>query len=138
MKKVSSGAKVRKTIGNIFVYLILTVLSVIWLFPIVWIVLISFKKDKGMYMSTLFPKEYWLGNYKKLFTDTNVINFPQMFLNTLIIAVFLLYYIHILRTLRFICNVKNEIQNEKTIYEYCISPWYVPGIYVDDCNILHS
>lgn len=88
MKKVSSGAKVRKTIGNIFVYIILTALSVIWLFPIVWIVLISFKKDKGMYMSTLFPKEYWFGNYKKLFTDTGIINFPQMFLNTLIIAVF--------------------------------------------------
>ena len=88
MKKVSSGAKVRKIIGNIFVYIILTVLSIIWLFPIVWIVLISFKKDKGMYMSTLFPKEYWFGNYKKLFTDTNIINFPQMFLNTLIIAVF--------------------------------------------------
>ena len=88
MKKVSSGAKVRKIIGNIFVYIILTVLSIIWLFPIVWIVLISFKKDKGMYMSTLFPKEYWFGNYKKLFTDTNIINFPQMFLNTWIIAVF--------------------------------------------------
>lgn len=88
MKKVSSGAKVIKTIGNIFVYIILTALSIIWLFPIVWIVLISFKKDKGMYMSTLFPKEYWFGNYKKLFTDTNIINFPQMFLNTLIIAVF--------------------------------------------------
>lgn len=88
MKKVSSGAKVRKTIGNIFVYIILTALSIIWLFPIVWIVLISFKKDEGMYMSTLIPKEYWFGNYKKLFTDTNVINFPQMFLNTLIIAVF--------------------------------------------------
>lgn len=88
MKKVSSAAKVRKTIGNIFVYIILTALSIIWLFPIVWIVLISFKKDKGMYMSTLFPKEYWFGNYKKLFTDTNIINFPQMFLNTLIIAVF--------------------------------------------------
>lgn len=88
MKKVSSGAKVRKIIGNIFVYIILTVLSIIWLFPIVWIILISFKKDKGMYMSTLFPKEYWFGNYKKLFTDTNIINFPQMFLNTLIIAVF--------------------------------------------------
>lgn len=88
MKKVSSVAKVRKIIGNIFVYIILTVLSIIWLFPIVWIVLISFKKDKGMYMSTLFPKEYWFGNYKKLFTDTNIINFPQMFLNTLIIAVF--------------------------------------------------
>ena len=88
MKKVSSAAKVRKTIGNVFVHLILAILSIIWLFPIVWIVLISFKKEKGMYMSTLFPKEYWFGNYKKLFTDTNIINFPQMFLNTLIIAVF--------------------------------------------------
>lgn len=88
MKKVSSAAKVRKTIGNVFVHLILAILSVIWLFPIVWIILISFKKEKGMYMSTLFPKEYWFGNYKKLFTDTNIINFPQMFLNTLIIAVF--------------------------------------------------
>lgn len=88
MKKISSAAKVRKTIVNVFVHLILAILSVIWLFPIVWIVLISFKKEKGMYMSSLFPKEYWFGNYKKLFTDTNIINFPQMFLNTLIIAVF--------------------------------------------------
>ena len=88
MKKVSSAAKLRKTIGNVFVHLILAILSIIWLFPIVWIVLISFKKEKGMYMSTLFPKEYWFGNYKKLFTDTNIITFPQMFLNTLIIAVF--------------------------------------------------
>ena len=88
MNKESSSAKVRKTIGNVFVHLILAILSIIWLFPIVWIVLISFKKEKGMYMSTLFPKEYWFGNYKKLFTDTNINNFPQMFLNTLIIAVF--------------------------------------------------
>ena len=88
MNKITSSARVRKTVANVFVHVLLTVLSVIWLFPIVWIILVSFKKEKGSYMSSVFPKEFWLGNYKKLFTDTNVLNFPQMFINTLIIAIF--------------------------------------------------
>lgn len=88
MNKITSSARVRKTVANVFVHVLLTVLSVIWLFPIVWIILVSFKKEKGSYMSSIFPKEFWLGNYKKLFTDTNVLNFPQMFINTLIIAIF--------------------------------------------------
>lgn len=88
MNKITSSARVRKTVANVFVHVLLTVLSVIWLFPIVWIILVSFKKEKGSYMSTIFPKEFWFGNYKKLFTDTNVLNFPQMFINTLIIAIF--------------------------------------------------
>lgn len=88
MNKSTSSARVRKTVGNVLVHVLLAVLSVIWLFPIVWVILVSFKKEKGIYMKTIFPKEFWLGNYKKLFTDTNILNFPQMFLNTLIIAIF--------------------------------------------------
>ena len=88
MNKITSSARVRKTVANVLVHVLLAVLSVIWLFPIVWIILVSFKKEKGSYMSSIFPREFWLGNYKKLFTDTNVLNFPQMFLNTLIIAIF--------------------------------------------------
>ncbi len=88
MVKQKSGARVRKTVSNIFVHVILGILSVIWLFPILWVILISFKKEEGLYMSSFFPKELWLGNYKKLFTDTQILNFPQMFKNTLIIAVF--------------------------------------------------
>ena len=60
----------------------------IWVIPILWIVLISFRGEKGQYVSTLLPKAYTLGNYTKLFTDTGILNFPKMFMNTLIIAIF--------------------------------------------------
>ncbi len=88
MVKQKSGARARRIVSNIFVHIILGILSVIWLFPIFWVILISFKKEEGLYMSSFFPDELWLGNYKKLFTDTQILNFPQMFKNTLIIAVF--------------------------------------------------
>ncbi len=39
-------------------------------------------------MLRLFPKTYNLNNYVKLFTDTSILNFPKMFMNTLIIAIF--------------------------------------------------
>lgn len=66
---------------------ILALLSLVWLIPIVWVVLTSFRGTKGSYSSTFFPSSYSLDNYKKLFTDFSVFNFPQMMLNTLIIAV---------------------------------------------------
>lgn len=88
MNKMSSSAKVRKTVVNVLVHVLLGLLSIVWLFPILWVILVSFKKEEGLYMSSVFPKAMWLGNYKKLFTDTNIINFPQMFLNTLIISIF--------------------------------------------------
>ena len=92
MSKVSnknmSGAKVRKTIGNVFVHVILAILAFVWVLPIIWVILTSFRAEKGSYVSTFFPKSYTLDNYVKLFTDVSILNFPQMFLNTLIIAIF--------------------------------------------------
>ena len=82
-----SGAKIRKKIGNFFVHVILAVLAFIWLLPIFWVVITSFRKEPGSYVTTFFPKGYTLDNYKKLFTDTSILNFPQMFLNTFIIAI---------------------------------------------------
>ena len=77
----------RRKINNVFVHVILAILSVIWLFPIFWVVLTSFRAEKGSYVKTFFPKNYTFANYIKLFTDTNVLNFPRMFMNTLIIAI---------------------------------------------------
>lgn len=82
-----TGAKVRKIIGNIFVHVILAILAFIWVLPIIWVVLTSFRKERGSYVTTFFPKNYTFDNYIKLFTDTSILNFPQMFLNTFIIAV---------------------------------------------------
>ena len=85
-KKINGKQKL--TPSDIVVHIILVILSVIWVIPILWIVLISFRGEKGQYVSTLLPKAYTLGNYTKLFTDTGILNFPKMFMNSLIIAIF--------------------------------------------------
>ncbi len=78
----------RRVLVNILVHVFLAVLAAIWVLPIFWIVLTSFRKEQGSYVSTFFPKGYTLNNYVKLFTDKNILNFPKMFTNTLIIAIF--------------------------------------------------
>lgn len=82
------SAKKKKAVTNVIVHSVLSILAVIWVFPIFWVVLTSFRAEKGSYVSTFLPKAFTLANYEKLFTDTTILNFPQMFMNTLIIAIF--------------------------------------------------
>ncbi len=77
----------RRRAINLLVHIFLAVLAIIWLLPIVWIVLTSFRAEPGAYTKTFLPQGYTLNNYVKLLTDRNVLNFPRMFKNTLIISV---------------------------------------------------
>ena len=87
-KREPTSAKTKRFITNSIVHIVLAVLAFVWVFPIIWVILTSFRSDKGSYISTFFPSGYTLDNYRQLFTETNVLNFPQMFMNTLIIAIF--------------------------------------------------
>ena len=86
-----SSQKKNKRIANIAIYIILTLISIIWLFPFVLIVLESFRESPSSQVGNPFfsltDKQYvWgFGNYTKLFTETN---FARWYLNTFLIAVF--------------------------------------------------
>lgn len=84
-RKPKRPLRKRITVGA--AHVVLAVLAFIWLIPIIWVALTSFRGTAGSYSSTFFPTSYSLKNYVKLFTDFSVFNFPQMLLNTLIIAV---------------------------------------------------
>lgn len=86
-EKRPSSAKMKKIVTNVFVHIGLAIASIIWVFPIFWVILTSFRAEKGSYVSSFLPKAYTLNNYVKLFTDKNVLDFPQMFMNTFIIAI---------------------------------------------------
>lgn len=88
MKRKEKSAKTRKVVVNTLVHVLLTLLAVIWLFPIFWVILTSLRAEPGSYTNTFFPKGYTFANYVKLFKDTGILNFPQMFKNTFIIAIF--------------------------------------------------
>ncbi len=67
-------------------YIVLTILGVIWLFPVLWIVLTSLRAEQGYYVGYFFPKSLTLDNFFKLFSNDSVIPFGRWWVNTLIVA----------------------------------------------------
>lgn len=84
---MKEGYAARKKAVNVAVYIILSVMVLIWIFPIVWLILRSFEGEKGMSSSHFLPQKWTFGNYIKLFNNEDFM-FGQWFLNTLIVAIF--------------------------------------------------
>ena len=74
-------------ITNTASHVLLAVLSLIWVLPIFYVVLTSFRKEGGTYKSYIWPKAFTLDNYKNLITGHSNIDFTRWFLNTFIIAI---------------------------------------------------
>ena len=85
-KKSEGGMRAKRLTTDIVIYILLAAMCVIWLLPFFWVIMQSFRDGIGQYISTFLPKAYTLNNYKALFTDFSVINFPRMFLNTFFVA----------------------------------------------------
>ncbi len=80
--------RAKRLINNIFCHGLLAILSIIWILPILYVILTSFRAETGSYKSYIFPREYTLQNYLNLFASNSVINFGRWFMNTLVIAMF--------------------------------------------------
>ena len=89
MAKKTASVKNQKIMTDILVQIFLVIVACVWLIPFVWLVAHSFRAEStGLFTPSFFPKEYTLDNYIKLFTETDSMNFPQMFMNTFIISIF--------------------------------------------------
>ena len=80
------GMKAKRITGDVITYIFLAVMCVVWLMPFVWVIAQSFRDGKGQFISTFLPTAWTFNNYKALFTESNVINFPRMFANTFFVA----------------------------------------------------
>ena len=69
------------------IYVILTILGIIWLIPVFFLLIHSFRAEPGAAIKYLFPKNYTLDNYIRLFTERELFDFPHWYLNTLIVSV---------------------------------------------------
>lgn len=78
--------KKQKAVRNL-VYVILIILAAVWVFPIVWIVLTSFRAEGGQFVSYIIPKTFTLDHYKLLFSGNSSYPFPVWFKNTLVVSV---------------------------------------------------
>lgn len=85
---MKTGARRKRKITNMIVHLGLGLLALVWIFPLVWVILTSFRAGKGSFSQHFIPEKFTISNYIRLFTETNVFNFPQWFVNTLVVAIF--------------------------------------------------
>ena len=88
-KKIKSN-KLGRRISTVLGYLTLIVMSIVWIYPILWIVLSAFRNEyndlgqlRGIVVSYYFPKQLGFENFRLLFDNTL---FIQWFSNTLFVA----------------------------------------------------
>ena len=91
MDKKTDSMKQNRTRGNIISYIVLILISIIWLFPFFGLIMQSFRSydpavEYGGMVDYIIPKTFSLDNYRFLFSGET--NFLVWYKNTLIIAVF--------------------------------------------------
>ncbi len=88
---MNGSYKRKQALSNAAAYVTLVIISIIWLFPFVGLVLQSFRSydpavEYGGMVDYLVPKHFSLDNYRFLISGQT--NFLKWYLNTIIIAVF--------------------------------------------------
>ena len=84
IRKTGLGAKTSRRIANTIIYIVLVIITLVWLFPFFGIVMESFKVDYAGMDGKLFPNEFGFNNYIRLFTETD---FLIWFKNTALMGV---------------------------------------------------
>lgn len=79
--------KTKRMIDFTATHILLLILGVIWLLPIFWVILTSFRAEAGSFTPYFWPKSFTLDNYTRLFTETEQFYFARWFANTFFVAI---------------------------------------------------
>ena len=82
LEKRSMGLKASRAISNTIIYIILVIMSVVWLIPFICIVLQSFRVESTWQVGYVVPQKWGWDNYIALWNS----DFKRWYLNTFIIA----------------------------------------------------
>ena len=83
-QKRHMGLKASQRASNSVAYVVLVIISVIWLIPFVCILLQSFRVESTYPVGYVQPQKWGLDNYRNLFNT----DFPKWYVNTLVMALF--------------------------------------------------
>ena len=71
------------TISNVIIYIVLGIITVIWLFPFIALVFESFRVNSFGVAQSFIPEKWGIDNYVRLFKETS---FGKWYLNTFILG----------------------------------------------------
>ena len=84
LQRSALGAKASRRLANTAIYIVLILITVVWLFPFFGILMESFKVNTKMMDGELFPGKFGFDNYIRLFNETD---FLKWFGNTAIMGI---------------------------------------------------
>ncbi len=82
LEKRSMGLRASRAISNTIIYIILVIMSIVWLIPFICIVLQSFRVESTWQVGYVIPQKWGWDNYIALWNS----DFKKWYLNTFIIA----------------------------------------------------
>lgn len=82
-EKRHMGAKAKTRLSNTIIYIVLIIITAVWLIPFIFLVFESFRVESTSQVNYVIPKMWGFDNYIRLFTKTD---FPIWFKNTFIIG----------------------------------------------------
>lgn len=94
-KKNGLGMHAKRAIGNTIIYILLIIMSIVWLTPFVCIVLQSFRVESTWQVGYVIPEVWGLDNYKNLLSC----DFTVWYKNTLVMAII----VAVIQTLMVLC-----------------------------------
>lgn len=116
------GLKASRTISNTIIYIILVIMSIVWLIPFVCIVLQSFRIESTWQVGYVIPKQWGWNNYIALWNS----DFKKWYLNTFIIAL----VVAVMQTIIVLCMSytlsRFRFQNAGRPDALHADPWHVP------------
>ncbi len=86
-KSLRKSYTAQQKFTNGFVQVLLLVLGIIWILPLCWVILTSFRAEPGSYTSYFWPKGFTVNNYVNLITQDQQFKFTKWFMNTLIVSI---------------------------------------------------
>ena len=122
-----TSAKAKRLVMDTITHIFLAVLALIWIAPVIWVIITSFRGEKGNYVDRLIPKSFTINNYTKLFTDTGTLNFPRMFMNTLIISVIVCLISSFFVLSVAFCMSRLRFKTRRTFMNICMILGLFPG-----------
>ena len=124
------------------IYLILLALTVVMAFPLVWMLLTSFKDQREVF-STFWPTTFQLSNYERVW---DAMNLPHHMLNSVYVTALNVLIVVVTATLAGYAFAKLKFPKRDIIFYFFLAAMMVPGqailipmfTFLKDLNLLNT
>ena len=126
MKQVSSRQTAVQIAVKIMLYVFLTVMALVIIFPFYWMLISSVKSlpEYRLSVPTLFPKEILLNNYVEAFHQANL---GRLFLNTLYVGIVSTLLSLVITVLSAFAFARLEFKGKNVLFAALLGTMMIPG-----------